>query len=443
LTEALRAFIIAMPVYRTYVRAANDEVDDADRALVAEALADARERHPEIDPALLAFLGRICTLDERGMLQDRLAMAIQQLTPAVMAKGVEDTAFYRHVRLVALNEVGGDPARFGASVADFHAAALERQRDGPRGMLASSTHDAKRGEDVRARLVLLSEMPDRWGAAVASWSEAAARHGRPDRPTEYLAWQTIVGAWPISADRAWEYLRKAVREAKLHTRWTNPDASYEDDLEAWLRGLLADPSVTTLVAAFVADLEPAAHATSLSQTLLRFTAPGIPDTYAGTELWSHALVDPDNRRPIDYERRRSLLERARTASAADAWTDATGGPAEAGGAAAEAGLAKLFLVHRALELRARLLDAFVGDYRPLETDGAHADRVVAFARGKAVVSVAPRLLISVLRHGWGDTRLVLPDGTWRNVLDGREHAGRVAVGNLLADFPVALLERGA
>jgi (1->4)-alpha-D-glucan 1-alpha-D-glucosylmutase len=315
-------------------------------------------------------------------------------------------------------------------------------------MLASSTHDAKRGEDVRARLVLLSEMPDRWGAAVASWSEIAARHGRPDGPTEYLAWQTLVGAWPISADRAWEYLRKSVREAKLHTRWTNPDPSYEGALEAWLRGLLADPDLTTSLAAFVADLEPAAHATSLSQTLLRFTAPGIPDTYAGTELWSHVLVDPDNRRPIDYAQRAALLERARAASAVDAWTAATGSPAEVGGSAeagdpAGAGLAKLFLVHRALELRARLPDAFVADYRPLETDGGKADRVVAFARGGAVVSVAPRLLVSVLRDGWGDTRLALPEGTWRNVLDGREHAGQAALEDLLVDFPVALLERGA
>lgn len=428
LSEALRAFIVEMPVYRTYVRAWADEADDEDRAVVATALAGVRERHPEIASELLGFLARICTLQERSELNDQLAMRIQQLTPAVMAKGVEDTAFYRHVRLVALNEVGGDPSRFGGTVADFHAFALEQQRDWPRGMLASSTHDAKRGEDVRARIVLLSEIPDRWDPAVASWSRAAARHGRPDRPTEYLAWQTLVGAWPIDADRAWAYLVKAVREAKLHTSWTSPDEAYEGGLERWVRGLLADPEVTRPLAAFVAELEPAARATSLAQTLLRCTAPGIPDTYAGTELWSHSLVDPDNRRPVDYDERRAVLGRAGTISARDAWTDA------------DHGLPKLFLIRHALGLRARLPEAFDADYHPLESDGTLADRVVAFARGDAVVSVVPRLLVSVLRDGWGDTRLLLPNGRWRNVLDGREHAGDVALTELLMDFPVALLE---
>src|SRR5690606_26649221 len=255
--------------------------------------ASARAERPDLDGALFDFLRDVLLLRIRGERERELVMRFQQLTGPAMAKGVEDTAFYGWPRFVALNEVGGDPSRFGTSVAAFHAAAAETQARAPRTLLATSTHDTKRSEDVRARLCLLSEMPGAWAAAVRRWTAMTARHGgdpRPDPDAALLFFQTLVGAWPLGPDRAWAYLEKAAREAKRETSWTRPDEAYERALRRYVEDALADADFTADVAAFVAPLVAPGRVNALAQLLLKLTAPGVPDVYQGTELWDASLV---------------------------------------------------------------------------------------------------------------------------------------------------------
>jgi (1->4)-alpha-D-glucan 1-alpha-D-glucosylmutase len=352
-----------------------------------------------------------------------------------MAKGVEDSAFYAFNRLVSLNEVGGDPGRFGVSVEEFHHACTEAQARRPTAMLASSTHDTKRSEDVRARISLLSEIPERWGAVVRGWMARNAVHrqgGLPDRDMEYLLYQTLVGAWPLTLGRALAYAEKAAREAKTHTSWLDPDPAYEAAVAAFLEALLGDAGFTEELRAFVEPLVGPGRVSSLAATLIRLTAPGVPDVYQGTELWDLSLVDPDNRRPVDFALRRGLLAELGGLS-----------PEEAMARAGE-GLPKLLVVKRALDLRARRPEAFgeAATYEPLAAGGAHAGRVVAFARSGQAATVVPRLVMG-LGKGWGDTWVELPAGRWRDALGGERvgDGGRRALGDLLAGFPVALLER--
>jgi len=435
LRQALGEVAAAIGVYRTYVRP-DDPVTDRDAGLIADALRVAAERRPDLDPELLAFLGRILRLEIDLPAATELAMRFQQLTPAAMAKGVEDTAFYRHHRLAALNEVGGDPGRFGTSVDAFHRSMTVAQEEWPIAMLALSTHDTKRSADVRARLALLSEDPDGWSTTVERLTQAAAPHrADPQRPSmadAYLFLQVVVGAWPIDADRAAAYLEKASREAKLRTSWTSPDAGYDAALAAFVRGCLGDPAFTEAVEAAVAPLIDPGRRAALAQLALQLTAPGVPDLYQGSELWDLALVDPDNRRPVDYDLRGRLLDEARTLTASQAW------------GRRDEGVPKLWLVHRALGLRERRPAAFGpgGAYRALRPTGARSSAVVAFARGSEVVTVVPRLVRQVAEAGWGDTAVELPDGRWRG-LDGAEHAGTPRMTALLKAFPVAILERVA
>jgi (1->4)-alpha-D-glucan 1-alpha-D-glucosylmutase len=369
-----------------------------------------------------------------GSLESELVMRFQQATGAAMAKGIEDTAFYTYNRLVSLNEVGGDPGRFGSEPAEFHAGCLEASELWPRGLLATSTHDAKRGEDVRARLHLLSEIPARWEEAVRRWSAANERHrvdGRPDRNAEYLYYQTVVGAWPLPAERAVAYMEKAAREAKAHTSWTSPHQAYEAALRSFVEATLADARFLDEVAGFVAPLIAPGRVNSLAQTLLKLTCPGVPDIYQGTELWDTSLVDPDNRRPVDFAARRALLRRLEGATPEEVMADG------------ESGLPKLWLIQRALSLRRTCPRLLAGDaeYRPLEPQGNRSRHAVAFVRGGGVMTVVPRLVMG-LRAGWGDTSLDLPSGSWRNVLTGEEGlSGRVALATLLRRFPLALLVR--
>jgi (1->4)-alpha-D-glucan 1-alpha-D-glucosylmutase len=352
-----------------------------------------------------------------------------------MAKGVEDTAFYRFFRLASANEVGGDPGLWSTSVEEFHALAAAAQRRWPSRMLSSSTHDTKRSEDVRARIALLSEMPDRWRDEVFAWRDLAAAAGRPptvDANTEYLLYQTLVGAWPIDAHRLWTYLEKAIREQKVHTSWTDPDEAYESALRGFVEMLLESEEFTARVDGFVATLAPAWEISALAQTLLKLTAPGIPDIYQGTEIWDLSLVDPDNRRPVDYAIRRRLLGRARTATSGDAMADI------------DSGLAKIWLIHRTLAVRARRPELFGAEasYRAIEVSGARAENVVAFARGDEAVVVAPRLVTQVgwPDPDWGDTVIDLPGGRWRDELSEEAfEGGTVALSALLREFPVALL----
>jgi (1->4)-alpha-D-glucan 1-alpha-D-glucosylmutase len=409
-------------------------VDQADVACVEEAVAAAKACRPDLDPDLLDFLRDLLLLRVPGAAEGELAMRFQQLTGPVMAKGVEDTAFYRFNRLVALNEVGGDPGTFAVSLEEFHRACEATAARWPRTMLATSTHDTKRGEDVRARLALLSEIPGEWAAAVRRWAMRNERHrkdGQPDRNAEYLFYQTLVGAWPLEGGRAWTYMEKVAREAKAHTSWTAPNEAYEDALRAFVEGALADAGFVADVETFVAPLVGPGRINSLAQTLLKLTAPGVPDLYQGTELWTLTLVDPDNRRPVDYALRRRLLGEL----------DALAPGAML--ARSDEGLPKLWVVRQSLALRRRRPDLFGPGraYRALAAAGRRAEHVVAFGRGEGAITVTPRLVLT-LRGDWEDTTIEIPRGRWTNVLtrEGLE-GGVMRVEDLLARFPVALLER--
>nr|MBA2556869.1 malto-oligosyltrehalose synthase [Chloroflexota bacterium] len=433
LHEALREVTACFPVYRTYVRAAAGHVEEADVRYVEAAVERARSNRPDIDPDLLHFLRDLLLLRVTGRLEAELVMRFQQLTGAVMAKGVEDTAFYRFHRLVSLNEVGGDPARFGFPVADFHAACAETAEWWPRAMLSTSTHDTKRSEDVRARINVLSEIPDRWAEAVGRWSawnESYRRGDLPDRNAEYLFYQTLIGAWPLEVERAVAYMEKATREAKQHTSWTDPNDTYEEALREFVRGALGDMGFVTDLEGFVSGIIAPARVSSVAQTLIKLTAPGVPDIYQGAELWDLSLVDPDNRRPVDHGQRAALL--SRLAGAVDPEAVLRG---------MDEGLPKLWVVRQALRLRARRPEWFgrYGAYEPLEARGTRAGHVVAYARGGGSVTVVPRL-VAGLADGWEDTTLALPGMRWRNELTGDDlYAGDVPLGEVLARFPVALL----
>jgi (1->4)-alpha-D-glucan 1-alpha-D-glucosylmutase len=423
LHHALREVAAALPVYRTYLRAGDRYRSERDLEIIEGAVATVTERRPDLDPDLFSFLGRILALDEPGRLAGELAMRFQQLTPAAMAKGVEDTAFYRHHRLTALNEVGGDPGRFGTSVAAFHEAMTSLQAHWPNAMLALSTHDTKRSADVRARLALLASDAAGWSDAVARLEAAAAPHRtRPDQPSDadaYLFFQTVIGAWPIEADRAATYLAKATHEAKVRTSWTDPNPEYDAAVERFVRGALGEPAFVDAVRDTVTALLPASRRAALAQLALELTAPGTPDTYQGSELWDLSLVDPDNRRPVDFEERARLLAEVPGCSAADAW------------ARADEGLPKLWLLHRLLELRRRRPDAFAGDYVPLPT----GDDGIGFARAAEVVVVA------AIRPSVAGP-FALPDGDWID-LDGRRRTGVVLLSELLDPLGVAVLERAS
>jgi (1->4)-alpha-D-glucan 1-alpha-D-glucosylmutase len=299
-------------------------------------------------------------------------------------------------------------------------------------MSASASHDTKRGEDVRARLMLLSEIPERWGKAVRRWMHHNQRYRSlhfPDPATEYLIYQTLVGAWPIDSTRLCHYMEKAVREAKKHTSWIRPRADYESAVHDFVTGILGDEEFCADLREFLAPLESAAWTNGLAQTLLKCTAPGVPDIYQGAELWEHSLVDPDNRRPVDFETRAALLAELPTLGCEQIM------------ARAPQGLPKLWLIHQALQLRQRCPHAFgaKGDYSPLEATGSKADHVIAFLRGESILTLVPRLVIG-LDGDWGNTRIRVPPGQWYNLLTGDTmNGGDVAVSRILSRFPVALL----
>ena len=423
LREALVEVLASFGVYRAYLPPTGP-ADAVARHHVEHAVAAATRTAPH-RAGEIELVGRLVLAEgPRGPAAEELVTRFQQTCGPVMAKGVEDTAFYRYLRLAALNEVGGDPARFGLSLDEFHRACQERQEQWPLSMTTLSTHDTKRSEDVRARLVLLSQCPAEWGEAVTQWSALAARHRTgawPDAATEQLVWQTLVGAWPLTPDRAAAYVEKAVREAKAHTSWLAPDAAYEDALQSFVRAVLGDAAVTEQVEAFVQRLAPAWRTTSLAQKLVQLTVPGVADTYQGTELFDLSLVDPDNRRPVDYAARRGLLEELSVPPPVD-----------------DDGAAKLHVVATALRLRREHPEWFLADatYEPLDA----GDRAVAFARSGRIVTMAPVRALQTERSGWGDDEVALPAGRWRNALTG----GGVTsprLADLLADFPVALLVR--
>jgi (1->4)-alpha-D-glucan 1-alpha-D-glucosylmutase len=405
---ALADLAANMPVYRGYPPVGSVHL--------ARARAESGRRRPDLIRALDAITDRLRNP------ADELAQRFPQLSSAAMAKGVEDTAYYRWTRFIALNEVGGAPAHFGVAPEEFHRFAANRHRRWPRAMTALSTHDTKRSEDVRARLAVLSELPQAWATTVAGWMATAPV---PDPAFAHLLWQTVAGAWPIERERLSAYLEKAGREAGTVTSWSDPDPAFEGAVRAIVDRLYDDPDLAASVESFVAKIKPAGWSNALGQKLVQLAMPGVPDVYQGTELWDNSLVDPDNRRPVDFAVRRDLLARID-----EGWlppVDATGP-------------AKLLLVARVLRLRRARPDLFT-DYRPLMAYGPASGHVFAFDRGGAV-AVATRLPMRLARAGgWRDTRLsVAGAGRLRDVLTGRVHdGGRVDLGDLLSRYPVALL----
>ncbi|MGI8658622.1 MAG: malto-oligosyltrehalose synthase [Candidatus Limnocylindria bacterium] len=430
LHHALREVAALLPVYRTYARVQDGAVSATDAALISGTVVRAAARRPDLDPELFELLGRILRLELGGERAGELAMRFQQLTPPAMAKGVEDTSFYRHHRLVALNEVGGDPGRFGIATDAFHDAMVEAATAWPSAMLVLSTHDTKRSADVRTRIALITADPAAWRGFTEGWLGAtAAYRSGPDHPTDadaYLLLQVLVGAWPIDADRAAAYMAKATHEAKLRTSWTAPDAAYDAAVDRFVRESLADAAVSGEIEAFVSGLLDAGRRAALAQVALHLTAPGIPDIYQGSELWDLSLVDPDNRRPVDYGARRALLVEAADIGVAEAW------------ARRDDGVPKLWLHRRLLEIRSRRPNALMpgATYAPMRATGDGADAIVAYARGEEVVIVVPRMSGNSPAHA----RLELPAGEWL-ALDGAAHRGSTSIGDLLASFPVAVLEQ--
>jgi (1->4)-alpha-D-glucan 1-alpha-D-glucosylmutase len=427
LRDALVEVLASFGVYRAYLPP-RGPADDVARSHVAQAAATATAARPD-RAAEIELVARLALAEgPRGPRAEEFVTRFQQTCGPVMAKGVEDTAFYRYLRLTALNEVGGDPSRFGLSAGDFHTACTALSSQWPVSMTTLSTHDTKRSEDVRARLVLLSQSPVAWGEAVTRWSALAARHRRPagpDHATEQLIWQTLVGAWPLDADRLVAYVEKATREAKASTSWLSPNRVFDEAVAQFARDVLADPVLVAEVTAFVEELAPAGLFNSLSQTLLKLTCPGVPDTYQGTELLDFSLVDPDNRRPVDYDGRGRLLEAL----------DAPGAPI-----VDETGAAKLHVVSRALRLRREHPDWFLdpSSYAPLDA----GPRTLAFARSGRAVTVVPLRAVQTTSQGWAGEKVTLPDGSWRNILTGGSTIGGArSVAEVLAGFPVALLVR--
>ncbi|MGI8609492.1 MAG: malto-oligosyltrehalose synthase [Candidatus Dormibacteria bacterium] len=449
-TSAQRIAVIeqvatALPVYRTYARPGAALTGEA-KAMVKQAVDAAAQVDGSIPAELLALVAETLAMEQGGEAAAEFATCFQQLSGPLMAKGVEDTAFYRYNRLASLNEVGGDPGRFAISPDEFHAANGATLRDHPRAMLASSTHDTKRSEDVRARLSLLTQIPAQWAAAVTRWSAMNEGHrtdGFPDRNAEYLLYQTLVGAWPLGAERTQLYMEKAARETSQHTSWTDPDQRYEDALRGFVAAVLADKAFQADLAAFVEPLIEPGRQVALAQALLKLTAPGVPDLYQGTELWDLSLVDPDNRRPVDYGLRRELLARQEAATEAGMvdrqliqgrWND---------------GLAKLHVVARALQARRRFPAAFGpgSTYTLLAASGPAAGNVLAYARGTTqdrflVIVVVPRLTLRGAIE-WSSTRLKVGTGRWAETLWAAEHVDGPALdlGEAFQSYPLALLER--
>ncbi|MGH2460120.1 MAG: malto-oligosyltrehalose synthase [Chloroflexota bacterium] len=491
LTHAIREVIAALPVYRTYWNGRAKDVDPHDRAAIEAAVVEAKRRNPRTATSVFDFVRAVLFLQcpDGASEEDRaefagFMMRFQQATGPAMAKGVEDTAFYVYNRLLSLNEVGGDPERFGVSPSVFHQQNLARQQDWPGSLSGGSTHDSKRGADVRARLDVLSEIPSMWHRAISRWSrqnrrKRSAVYGQaaPDRNDEYFLYQTLVGVWPLTPmndteagvfrQRILDYVQKAIREAKVHTSWVNPNLQYDEAVATFIDrvltarsdvGFLPDFHQFQSYVAFYGMLN------SLSLTLLQLTAPGIPDLYQGSELWDFSLVDPDNRRPVDYSSRVAALDRIEVAaterndrlavlasSLLETWRD---------------GRVKLHVAQRALQARRAYPAVFQnGDYVPLEAVGARRDHVVGFGRAlgdDGFITVVPRLVVG-LTHGaptcplgamtWGDTAVSLPEGLagarFRNLLTGeavnptaRDGVAMLDLAEVLRTFPVALLRRG-
>jgi (1->4)-alpha-D-glucan 1-alpha-D-glucosylmutase len=431
--RAIRGVASCFAVYRTYVVPERNEVIDEDRKIIERATECAKANRQDIDGGLFDFMRDVLSLKVTGKNEAEFVSRFQQFTSPVMAKGVEDTAFYCSNRLIAMNEVGGDPDCDGCSAEDFHAYNSRMQQTFPATMTTLSTHDTKRSDDVRARLLVLAEIPDAFADAVKRWSLGNAKYRKGDLVdpgTEWFLYQTLVGAWPITADRLKEYMQKAMREAKIRTSWVSNNGDYEGAVNDYIDALLNDRKFVDDLEKFVKGILLAGRINSLTQVLLKHTSPGVPDLYQGSELWDLSLVDPDNRRPVDYQVRMKLLKDLEEMDVTQVMQRM------------DDGAPKLWLIHRALTLRSEHPEWFNADapYLSVDVEGVQNERVIASRRGESVLSVAQRWCHA--NDGWGDTSLNLPEGTWRNRLtDEVFKGGKLLIADLLTLFPVALLTR--
>jgi (1->4)-alpha-D-glucan 1-alpha-D-glucosylmutase len=488
LTAALREVIASFPVYRTYISAEDLAPAAADRVVIDVAVDRARRRNPAMSASVFDYVHDILRLhypensDATAQQAQRLfVQKFQQITGPVMAKGLEDTAFYRYTLLASLNEVGGNPDQFGITVAAFHQQNLERHERCPLALLATSTHDTKRGEDVRARLNVLSEIPQVWRACLRRWHRLNRPHlsqvdgqAVPDRQEEYLLYQTLLGAWPpepLSAaeaaafrERLLAYMRKALREAKVHTSWNNQHVAYEQAVEAFIEALLDDTRSGLFLEDFRAVQQMVAHYgvwNGLAQTLLKLTSPGVPDIYQGSELWDLSLVDPDNRRPVDYALRQQLLADLQQHCQGTGRLDLVRELLHT----RDDGRIKLYVIWQTLTYRQSQAQLFLaGDYVPLDVAGSKREHVCAFARvhgTTAALVLVPRLLTGLLPTAqdvplgpavWNDTWVAVPESLgaapYRHLLTGETVQPTTSAGHLtlplaavFATFPVALLQR--
>jgi (1->4)-alpha-D-glucan 1-alpha-D-glucosylmutase len=453
LRDCVRALLAALPVYRAYtVPGEPAPVESAKLLETAAAQAGALLAEDRLDTLAVVRDLALGRLGPRDPLRDEFQVRFQQTASAVAAKGVEDTATYRWSALPMAGDVGGDPSSPALSPADFHLFCALRHARHPDGMTTLTTHDTKRSEDVRARLMVLTELPGAWAAAVSGWQARARELARarpydaaspddqwPDARVEYLVWQTLAACWPIGGDRLLPYLTKAVREAKVHTSWTAPDEAYESAALDFARQALADEELRASIGAFADRIAPYAAANVLAQKLIQLTMTGVPDVYQGTEIDYQALVDPDNRRPADFPALDARLARIDAAPRQEQEPDSLSD-------------AKALVVSRALRLRREHPDWFGADapQTPLFPSGPAADHAVAYLRGDQVAVVAPRLPVGLERSGgWRGTALAVPRGLWRCVLTGRTYDtdAETAAGNeipledLTRSLPVALLVR--
>lgn len=404
LPAAIAALLSRIDVYRCDYRSLS--------GVLPSALAETVSAEPHLAAPLALIATALAVNDETDV-------RLQQLCGAATAKSMEDCLFYRDARLVSLNEVGSEPHHFGVSVAEFHQRAAVRARMWPSAMVGLTTHDTKRGEDVRARIGLLSQVPSLWAELIGKWTLSTPP---PDARTGLFLWQNVFGVWPVDGSitdelrqRVHAYAEKAIREAAEHTTWNEPDTEFETAVHTWLDAVFDGP-VATEMTSLVERLDLHARSDALGQKLLALTVPGVPDIYQGTELWEDSLVDPDNRRPIDYQARRDALDAMRHP--------------------------KLRVVSSALAVRRDRPATFsAGGYTPLLADGPAAQHLVAFVRGDDVLTAVTRHSVRLSETGWGDTSLDLPPGTWSDRIGGRRHSGRVLAAELFTELPVVLLER--
>jgi (1->4)-alpha-D-glucan 1-alpha-D-glucosylmutase len=481
LETAVRETIACFPVYRSYIDH-RGQYSERDRAFIRQALARARQRNRDMDASVFDFLEN--TLLLHGRMGDEIderelyfALKFQQLSGPVMAKGVEDTAFYVYNRFVSSNDVGSSMDAFGITADEFHASNRARLRSAPDAMLATTTHDTKRSEDVRNRLNVLSEMTYLWPSWVRRWVRMNARHKRtledgrvaPDANEEYFIYQTLAGAWPWSMrspeerqaflERIQQYMTKALSEAKVNLSWTNPNPAYVDAVHSFLRNILMPNDRGTLprFAETLADLLPALRifgaVNSLAQVVLKIASPGVPDFYQGTELWDLSLVDPDNRRPVDFDARRRALASLREQATSQGETAVCRDVLRR----LEDGRVKLWTIHRALQLRQRIPEPFRrGEYVPVEASKDHAQHVIAFTRGHDLLAVVPRFAYTLmdgrpempLGDAWQGGEVTVPEmagAALENAFTGTcvrvALDGRLPLRTVFAAFPVALFAR--